>query len=358
MYKPLITIITPTYNHEKYIAECIESVLNQTYENWEMIIIDDCSNDKTYEIAKKYAEKDKRIKLIRHSENYGALNLDKTYNEALSIANGEWIAILEGDDVWPHYKLEKQITTLKDLPDNVILLHGNVGYIHEDIGKVTLQSMRVSLIEKPPSGVPYNAFKFLIYGFNPVYSQTTLIKKSALIKIGGFVQDPKEIMLVDFPTWLRLSKIGNFYYENCVLGFWRRHCKSITINNQDIIAINFRKAVVNFLNEYNDKILLKNPCIGVFQYFGAIFASVQSGQLDKTEFFLKELKKCIDDKVLPVSQISKLKLLLFKIIIKLKQPWILKFLYTFKKTNIDRVIYDYRPFFFKDEKFIKKIENL
>ena len=77
----LVSVIMPTYNVEKYVGEAIESILNQTYENFEFIIVDDCSTDSTYEICKKYANQDSRIKLYKNSEN---LKISKTLNFALS----------------------------------------------------------------------------------------------------------------------------------------------------------------------------------------------------------------------------------------------------------------------------------
>ena len=103
---PVVSIITPTYNHEGYIAQCIESVLSQTYPHWEQIIIDDGSSDRTGDIASQY--KDERIKYIRQN-NRGIWRLGELYNEALRLAKGEYIAILEGDDFWPSNKLELQL---------------------------------------------------------------------------------------------------------------------------------------------------------------------------------------------------------------------------------------------------------
>jgi glycosyltransferase involved in cell wall biosynthesis len=88
-YEPLISIITLTYNHEDYIAECIESVLCQTYENWEMIIVDDASTDGTPYLVEQYAKKDNRIKFIRNEKNNGPLFFDVTFNLALKEAKGE-----------------------------------------------------------------------------------------------------------------------------------------------------------------------------------------------------------------------------------------------------------------------------
>ena len=92
-----VSVITPMYNCEKFISETIESVLNQTYTNWEMIIIDDCSTDKSKQIAKQYIERDKRIRLIELKENSGAA---VARNKGIEVSSGRFIAFLDGDDLW------------------------------------------------------------------------------------------------------------------------------------------------------------------------------------------------------------------------------------------------------------------
>lgn len=102
----LVSIITPAYNAAAYIAETIESVLAQTYLNWEMLIVNDCSKDNTAEIVQSYAAKDKRIKLINLKQNSGAA---AARNTALQNAKGRYIAFLDSDDLWKKEKLQKQI---------------------------------------------------------------------------------------------------------------------------------------------------------------------------------------------------------------------------------------------------------
>ena len=104
--KPLVSVIMPSYNAEKYIKEAIESVIAQTYKNWELFVIDDGSTDRTAEIARSYAEKDSRIILHRNSHNMGTA---KTRNTGIKLANGEWIATLDSDDMWHLEKLEIQL---------------------------------------------------------------------------------------------------------------------------------------------------------------------------------------------------------------------------------------------------------
>jgi glycosyltransferase involved in cell wall biosynthesis len=101
-----VSIITPNYNSEKFIAQTIESVLAQTYQNWEMIIVDDCSTDRSYDIASKYVEKDNRIKIYRMEKNGGAA---LARNKAIELSRGEYLAFLDSDDLWYPEKIEKQL---------------------------------------------------------------------------------------------------------------------------------------------------------------------------------------------------------------------------------------------------------
>src|SRR5690606_31386005 len=105
----MISIITPVFNSEKYIGQCIDSVLNQTYANWEQILVDDCSADNSIEIIQEYAQKDQRIKYHRLEKNSGA---GVARNKAIELANGRFIAFLDADDYWAKDKLHVQIDTM------------------------------------------------------------------------------------------------------------------------------------------------------------------------------------------------------------------------------------------------------
>lgn len=104
MCDQIVSIITPTYNCASYIAETIDSVLSQTYGNWEMIIVDDCSTDNTKDVVSKYS--DHRIKYYCLERNSGAA---AARNKALSLAKGQWVAFLDSDDLWLPTKLERQL---------------------------------------------------------------------------------------------------------------------------------------------------------------------------------------------------------------------------------------------------------
>lgn len=107
--KELVSVIMPTYNCGRFIQESINSVLAQTYNNWELLIVDDCSTDETEAIVRGY--KDKRIRYRRNAQNEGAA---QTRNKALREAKGKYIAFLDADDLWLPEKLEKQIAFMED----------------------------------------------------------------------------------------------------------------------------------------------------------------------------------------------------------------------------------------------------
>ncbi len=108
--RSLVSIITPIYNSESFILETINSVLNQTYQNWELILIDDCSNDKTLQIVQPFLENQSKIKLLKNNTNLGAAI---SRNKGIKAAQGDYIAFLDADDLWKPEKLEKQIAFMQ-----------------------------------------------------------------------------------------------------------------------------------------------------------------------------------------------------------------------------------------------------
>lgn len=109
MVEGLVSIIMPSWNTAKFIAESIQCVIDQTYQEWELLIVDDCSSDNTDEVVAPFLE-DKRIKYFHNEKNCGAA---LTRNRAMREAQGEWIAFLDSDDLWMPEKLEKQLDFMK-----------------------------------------------------------------------------------------------------------------------------------------------------------------------------------------------------------------------------------------------------
>lgn len=109
--KTLVSIITPSYNSSEFISNTINSVLSQTFQNWELIIIDDCSQDNSIQVITKWCETDNRIQLIQLTENSGAA---VARNKGIEVAGGRYIAFLDSDDIWLPNKLEKQLKFMQD----------------------------------------------------------------------------------------------------------------------------------------------------------------------------------------------------------------------------------------------------
>jgi len=228
-----VTVITPTYNHEKYIAKCIESVLSQTYTDWEQIIVDDGSTDRTESIVRDYVAKDSRIKYIR-KEHEGIMNLKNAYNLALENANGDLIAILEGDDYWPDYKLEVQVPYFKD--DHVALTWGRAEEVDLEGNLIRVRPDKIYI-----KSDQIKAKRLLIMG-NYIPAVTIIIRKSSLEKIGGFQQFP-DLYAVDHTTLLALIPFGDFLFINTlILGYWVKHGQNTTIKYKDKISPIYKSA--------------------------------------------------------------------------------------------------------------------
>mgnify|MGYP001149060417 FL=1 len=107
----LISIVMPVYNASAWLEETVESVQKQTYENWELIAVDDCSPDESFRMLERMAQKDARIRPIRREENGGAA---RTRNTGMDAARGQYLAFLDSDDLWDAKKLEKELAFLKE----------------------------------------------------------------------------------------------------------------------------------------------------------------------------------------------------------------------------------------------------
>jgi len=111
--EPLVSVVMPSYNAEKFIGRTIESVLDQSYSNWELLVIDDCSTDSTRDVVESFAKKDSRIRVIPLEKNYGAPAAPR--NTGVSEAKGEWVAFLDADDIWHPKKLDSQLQLMVNL---------------------------------------------------------------------------------------------------------------------------------------------------------------------------------------------------------------------------------------------------
>ena len=207
----LVSIITPAYNAEKYINDTIASVISQTYQYWEMVIVDDASNDNTNKIINKYQQKDKRIKLINLLNNQGVAN---ARNIAIQNAKGRYIAFLDADDAWEKEKLEKQIDFMKQ---------NDVYFSYHDYKLLDLSNNKEKIISVPKQ-LDYNN---LLKG-NRTGSCLTVCLDRKIIKDIYFPKAKHE----DYICWLNILKQYNIvaFGLNETLGTYKVGKKSISSN--------------------------------------------------------------------------------------------------------------------------------
>jgi glycosyltransferase involved in cell wall biosynthesis len=217
----LVSIITPTYGHERFIHDCIDSVLNQTISEWEMIILDDGSPDETKKIVRGFT--DNRIRYLRQ-EHVGPFRMAETYNRGLEAAAGEFVAILEGDDRWPADKLAYQRAILDEQPE-ATMVYGRAQLVTEE-GRA--QGFN-DLPTVPPTRWNSISTADLLLRRASILPVTVIIRRSALLEIGGFRSFPG-FPAVDYPTWLALSEVGPFAFRNRLSGYWRQHRGQVTAN--------------------------------------------------------------------------------------------------------------------------------
>ena len=235
MKNPKISVIMAVYNEEKYIREAIESILNQTFKDFEFIIVDDGSTDRTLEILKKYAKKDSRIKILRNEKNLG---LTKSLNKALKVAKGEYIARIDAGDLCDPKRLEKQANFLDKNSDVYI-----VGCYHHWINE---------------KGKIINSYKFPtspekirnhIFGFGSIAAHPCLMIRKKLFDDLGFYDESfstsmeYELYMRTISNGFKISNIPEF-----LVSVMRRE-KGISISKNKRIFQNMYRIRLRYLRK-------------------------------------------------------------------------------------------------------------
>lgn len=220
---PRVTVVAATYDAGRFVRQCVESVLAQTFEDWELIVADDGSTDGTPDRVESY--RDPRVRCVRLPHR-GLRALAATYNAALRLGTGELVAVLEGDDFWPADKLAVQV---RGFDDPAVQLSWGAGYEVEVDGRVREVS-RGAPVDGVDRRVPVGElFRQLTRSYVLSPSITVMARRAALDRIRGFRQDGSA-HYVDLPTWLLLlaRNPGVALYHGHVLGCWRRHPSQTT----------------------------------------------------------------------------------------------------------------------------------
>lgn len=267
-----VSIITASYNYENFIKETIESVINQTFQDWELIIVDDGSKDNSVEVIKSYCQKDARIKLFQH-ENGENKGLAETIKLGIQKTQSEWIAFLESDDtITPDYLAEKF---------NIIDKYPKVDFIFNDVNMFGEQSVinwydteYFSIVRPIINGLKYPNDMFDVfrkfdsdYNMIPTFS-IVMLRKNLLDEID--FNSPVKVWL-DWHIWLQLvgKKKYQFFYINKKLTNWRMHNKSYIncskeIEHKSFILFSVRKDII--LKDFISLLKIIRICIIRFDF--------------------------------------------------------------------------------------------
>lgn len=215
--KPLVSVVMPVYNAEPYLKEAIDSILEQTYENFELLAINDGSKDNSGKIIDHYAKIDSRVKAI-HQKNTGIV---KVLNRGIDMANGEFIARMDSDDVSFPRRFEQQLAVFAEDP-KVVLVAGGFEVIDED-GEFLYR-------EVLPARDRDLKRRMLLR--NPLAHGSVMFRKSVIETVGTYTDEfgPTE----DFELWSRISTAGKFVALETTIFRWRVNSAGITSNNNQL----------------------------------------------------------------------------------------------------------------------------
>jgi len=245
----LVSVITPTYNRESFLPEAIDSVLNQTYKNFELLIVDDGSTDKTNEVLQAYASADHRVKYF-YQENQGQ---SIARNLAIANAKGDVICFLDSDNYWPLDKLQKQVDVMKRSPEADVV-YGDAITIDELGNEISRSNMTRHSGNICPELIKDNF----------VSMNTTMVRMNCFEVMGGM--SGKRKVADDYDLWLRLSAKFHFKYVPEYWAYYRVMKDQISSNKQ--LRFDTNEAIIfDFLNEFPDALSRKQKNAGLAAFY-------------------------------------------------------------------------------------------
>lgn len=229
---PTVSIILPAYNAEKYLKYAVDSMLDQTYDDFELIIINDGSSDSTKQLIDQYAKQDERIIPI-HQKNIG---LVATLNKAAGITRGKYIARMDADDISLPRRLETQVKLLDETPDAVLCASCfDVINEHNEFVRLSVAPAHSDDLKRS------------MHLYNPIAHGSVMYKKDAFLQAGGYSNSvgPTE----DYDLWIRLARLGSFVYSERSIFRWRMNPEGITHSDNGTMQIAARKLVERYRKE-------------------------------------------------------------------------------------------------------------
>jgi glycosyltransferase involved in cell wall biosynthesis len=272
----LVSVLMGSYNHQRYISEAIESVLNQTFRDFELVIVDDCSTDNSRSIIEHYQAKDERVRVFFHEKNMG---IAATVNDSLKQVRGEFVCFIGSDDVWFPFKLERQMALIKTHKDKILWSDGEIIDGDGVSTGATFIGMH-SALDKKKSG---NLFKDILWD-NYIFGQSLLIKKEF---IGDTLFDTNLRFLNDYRFIADLACKHDFLFIREPLAKYRVHGGN-TILKDRTRWLKDRLLLNNyFLQRYSGE-LSRNWKGILYMKIGSTFADLGRPDLAK-QFYLNAI---------------------------------------------------------------------
>jgi len=270
-YKQLVSCIIIFFNAEKFLEEAIESVFAQTYENWELLLVDDGSTDSSTTIALNYAEKyPEKVMYLEH-EGHQNRGMSATRNLGIQNAKGDYIAFLDADDIWLPYKLEQQIPIIESMP-KAAMLYGSTYYWYSWTGDPDdIQRDHVVENEDAPTIRMIQPIEFLTLFINnhilkPPTSSLIVLRNLAS-RIGGFEETAPNI-IEDQVFIAKMSLEAPVVVVKGVFERYRQHLDSCTFIAENITGEDFkaRQTYLNWLEEYLNKLKIKEANLSTLYF--------------------------------------------------------------------------------------------
>lgn len=209
---PLVTVLAVCFNHERFLIECLEGIRRQTYQDFELLIVDDASTDRSASMIREWVGRHGiQCRVVVHERNLG---LCPTLNEALGLVRGEFLAKVSTDDVWLEDKLERQLARMQSLPDSVAVLYGDAVMMDECGAVADQRFLEAHGVMDPPVG---NLLPIL-YRRNFIPSLTTMVRTQALRAVGGY---DERLVYEDWDMWLRIAQRYEFAFMEGVVAKYR-----------------------------------------------------------------------------------------------------------------------------------------
>jgi glycosyltransferase involved in cell wall biosynthesis len=276
MNKPVCSVVVTCYNYARFLPICLESVLKQTYQHFEIIVVNDGSTDNTDEVIDPYI-KDPRIHYIKQ-QNAGQANAK---NKGIQKAKGEFIAFLDADDFWGKTKLEKQISQFHE--PQVGVVYSAVRYIDEQGNEVPF--LHESTYLTPRSG---KVTEFLFFD-NFIPFSSSVVRRECFERVGVFDESVK--MGIDWDLWLRLSVNYNFQFVDLPLLFYRQGHAGQMSQNLELRHVCSDRIMDKFLIQnpgiLTDEIILKAK---VYTYLNRGYYYRSKNVITSLEYYLKAIR--------------------------------------------------------------------